>query len=229
MADQRFCGAVASQAYRWGYTCEYCKQPVEKKSYISTRVGSMHKSTTWVTTTAAGAREMEEQARMQLAGPVAQMQAKLDAGQFDVPSGEDGQCPYCKKYQHWSSTLRGYAASQSMSDEQRKREKRSTGCLMAFLGFWVSLILITVVLLVFFNPAKVRESGSMQAANVNAIMAGSFIVGEGLTFLIGRRLVNRDNAKNAALIKELEGLEKNEPRFIAWDELTSGLRGISVR
>ncbi|MBQ2929689.1 MAG: hypothetical protein IJD99_05680 [Clostridia bacterium] len=56
MANQKFCGAVASQAYRWGYICEYCKQPVEKKNYISTQVGSMHKSTTWVTTTAAGAK-----------------------------------------------------------------------------------------------------------------------------------------------------------------------------
>ena len=46
MANQKFCGAVASQAYRYGYTCEYCKQPVEKKNYISTQVGSMHKSTT---------------------------------------------------------------------------------------------------------------------------------------------------------------------------------------
>ena len=55
MANQKFCGAVASQAYRWGYTCEFCKNPVEKKAYISTQVGSMHKSTTWVTTTAAGA------------------------------------------------------------------------------------------------------------------------------------------------------------------------------
>lgn len=55
MANQKFCGAVASQAYRWGYICEYCKQPVEK-NYISTQVGSMHKSTTWVTTTAAGAK-----------------------------------------------------------------------------------------------------------------------------------------------------------------------------
>ena len=32
MANQKFCGAVASQAYRWGYICEYCKQPVEKKN-----------------------------------------------------------------------------------------------------------------------------------------------------------------------------------------------------
>ena len=30
-------------------------------------------------------------------------------------------------------------------------------------------------------------------------------------------------------MKELEGLEKNEPRFIAWEELNSGLRGVSVR
>ncbi len=229
MASQKFCGAVASQAYRWGYTCEFCKTPVEKKNYITTQVGSMHKSTTWVSTTAAGAKAMEDQARMQLAGPVAQMQAKLDAGQFDVPSGEDGKCPHCKKYQHWSSTLHGYAVSQSMSDEQRKREKRSTGCLMAFLGFLVSLILMTVVLLVFFNPAKVRDSISTQATYVYISMAGCFVVGEGLTFLVVNRLANRDNAKNAALMKELEGLEKNEPRFIAWDELTSSLRGMSVR
>ena len=56
MANQKFCGAVASQAYHWGCICEYCKQPVEKKNYISTQVGSMHKSTTWVTTTADGAK-----------------------------------------------------------------------------------------------------------------------------------------------------------------------------
>ena len=229
MANQKFCGAVASQAYRWGYTCEFCKNPVEKKAYISTQVGSMHKSTTWVTTTAAGAEAMKEQARMQLAGPVAEMQAKVDAGSFTVPSGEDGKCPHCKKYQHWSSTLQGYAASQSMSDEQRKREKRSTGCLMAFLGFFVSLFLTTVVVLVFFNPYKAGGSSSTKAAYVIPILAGGFVVGEGLTFLIGRRLINRGNAKNAALMKELEGLEKNEPRFIAWDELNSGLRGISIR
>lgn len=228
MANQKFCGAVASQAYRWGYTCEYCRQPVEKKSYISTQVGSMHKSTTWVTTTAAGAKAMEDQARMQLAGPVAQMQAKLDAGQFDVPSGEDGRCPHCKKYQHWSSTLRNYAASQSWSDERRKKENRGVGCAMAFVGFWVSLILGCIVLGVF-NTAKDRLSDSARTMSVYAILVGCFILGEALTFIIGRRLVNKGNARNAALMKELEGLEKNEPRFIAWDELNSGLRGMSVR
>lgn len=71
MANQKFCGAVASQAYRWGYICEYCKQPVEKKNYISTQVGSMHKSTTWVTTTADGAKAMEEQARISSVRPIA--------------------------------------------------------------------------------------------------------------------------------------------------------------
>ena len=36
-------------------------------------------------------------------------------------------------------------------------------------------------------------------------------------------------ANPEAQVKELEGLEKNEPRFIAWEELNSGLRGISIR
>lgn len=229
MANQKFCGAVASQAYRWGYTCEFCKQPVEKKNYISTQVGSMHKSTTWVTTTAAGAKAMEEQARMQLAGPVAQMQAKLDAGQFDAPKGEDGKCPHCKKLQHWSPALRNYAASQSWSDEQRKKENRGTGCGMAICGFWGGVILAIPVISAIINPLLDRLSNPNRTAYVISTLIGCIVLGEALSFLIGKRLVNRGNAKNAALLKELEGLEKNEPRFIAWEELNSGLRGISIR
>lgn len=222
MANQKFCGAVASQAYRWGYTCEYCKQPVEKKNYISTQVGSMHKSTTWVTTSEAGAKAMEEQARMQLAGPVAQMQAKLDAGRFDVPEKEDGRCPHCRKYQHWSPALRNYAASQFWSEEKRKKENRDTGCGMAIGGFWGGAILAIPAIGLIPDTAS-------RTAIVIATLIGCIVLGEGLTFLIGRQLVNRGNAKKAALLKELEGLEKNEPRFISWEELNSGLRGISIR
>ena len=222
MANQKFCGAVASQAYRWGYTCEFCKNPVEKKAYISTQVGSMHKSTTWVTTTAAGARAMEEQARMQLAGPVAEMQAKLDAGRFDVPEKEDGRCPHCKKYQHWSSTLREYTASQYWSEEKRKKENRGAGCGMAAIGFWGGAILAIPVIGLIPDTAS-------HTAIIIAALIGCIVLGEVLSFLIGKRLIKKDAAKKAALLKELEGLEKNEPRFIAWEELNSGLRGISVR
>ena len=43
MANQSFRGAVATQYYRWGYTCEFCKNAVEKKSSFSARNGSMKK------------------------------------------------------------------------------------------------------------------------------------------------------------------------------------------
>ena len=97
MANQKFVGAVASQWYRWGYTCERCGQEVEKRGALTTQVGSMHKSTTWASTTAAGAEAMKEQARLQLAGPMAQMEANLQAGRFEIPKGEDGDLYYAVK------------------------------------------------------------------------------------------------------------------------------------
>ena len=187
MANQKFCGAVASQAYRWGCICEYCKQPVEKKNDISTQVGSMHKSTTWVTTSEAGAKAMEEQARMQLAGPVAQMQAKLDAGRFDVPEKEDGRCPHCRKYQHWSPTLRNHAASQSWSDEQRKKENRGVGCGMAAIGFWGGGILAIPVVGVIRNALLDQVDSSMRDPIVYGALIGCIVLGEVLSFLIGKR------------------------------------------
>lgn len=225
MASQKFCGAVASQAYCWSYTCEFCKTPVERKNSISARVGSMHKSTTWVTTTAAGARELEEQARMQLAGPVAQMQAKIDGGQFTPPDGEDGKCPYCKKYQHWAPALRNYAASEARSDARKKNENLWIGCGMGFVGFIAGIILFIIAFVAILNPMK----DSLSNLALYATLAGCFVVGEALTFIIGRRLIKKENKNYADQLRELEGLEKNEPRFIAWDELTSGTRGMTVQ
>ena len=218
MANQKFCGAVASQAYRWGYTCEYCKQPVEKKSYISTQVGSMHKSTTWVTTTAAGAKAMEDQARMQLAGPVAQMQAKLDAGQFDVPKEEDGKCPHCKKYQHWSSAIRNQIASHS-NPKKGRGEAFAMGCSTCLFGMlpWLGLMLLSEKL---FHPSKEVQI---------YFTIGTLVLGLAITWFVLRMIFKKSEAKLDAQVKELEGLEKNEPRFIAWEELNSGLRGVSVR
>ena len=218
MANQKFCGAVASQAYRWGYTCEYCKQPVEKKSYISTQVGSMHKSTTWVTTTAAGARAMEEQARMQLAGPVAEMQAKLDAGRFDVPEKEDGRCPHCKKYQHWSSVIRNKIAAHS-NPKKGRGDAFAMGCSTLFFGMWPGLGLMLLA-------DKLFQPGNDEWTYY---IIGSLVLGFTLTLLVVRTIFKKSEAKLDAQVKELEGLEKNEPRFIAWEELNSGLRGISIR
>ena len=217
MANQKFCGAVASQAYRWGYTCEFCKQPVEKKNYISTQVGSMHKSTTWVTTTAAGAKAMEEQARMQLAGPVAQMQAKLDAGRFDVPEKEDGKCPHCKKYQHWSSAIRNQIAAHS-NPKKGRGDAFAMGCSTLLFGMWPGIGLMLLADKLFQPGEDVRTY----------YMIGSLVLGFTLTLLVVRTIFKKSEAKLDAQVKELEGLEKNEPRCIAWDELTSGTRGMSV-
>ena len=54
------------------------------------------------------------------------------------------------------------------------------------------------------------------------------MLGFTLTLLVVRTIFKKSEAKLDAQVKELEGLEKNEPRFIAWDELTSGTRGMSV-
>lgn len=218
MANQMFCGAVASQAYRWGYTCEYCKQPVEKKNYISTKVGSMHKSTTWVTITADGAKAMEERARMQLAGAVAQMQAKLDAGQFDVPEKEDGKCPHCRKYQHWSSAIRNQIAAHS-NPKKGRGDPVDIGCSTLLFGQCPGLVLMLLA-------DKLFQPGEDERTYY---MIGSLVLGFTLTLLVVRTIFKKSESKLDAQVKELEGLEKNEPRFIAWEELNSGLRGISIR
>ena len=59
-------------------------------------------------------------------------------------------------------------------------------------------------------------------------MIGSLVLGFTLTLLVVRTIFKKSEAKLDAQVKELEGLEKNEPRFIAWDELTSGTLGMSV-
>ncbi len=218
MANQKFSGAVASQAYRWGYTCEFCKSPVEKTAHVSTQVGSMHKSTTWVTTTAARAREIETQARMQLAGPVAQLQAKIDAGQFAPPKGEDGRCPHCKKYQHWAPAIRSQIASHS-NPKKGRDDAIGMGCGTVLIGMWVGLGLM-VLSDKLFQPDKATQS---------YVMIGAMALGFALTWFVLRMIFRKSEAGLEAQVRELEGLEKNDPRFIAWGEVASGTRGMSVR
>lgn len=217
MANQKFCGAVASQAYRWGYTCEFCKRPVEKTAHVSTQVGSMHKSTTWVSTTTAGAKAMEDQARMQLVGPVAQLQAKIDAGSFTPPEGEDGKCPHCKKYQHWSSAIQSQIASYSNAKKARG-DNIALGCCTFFFGMWPGIGLMVLSDKLFHPDKAIRLY----------VMIAALAVGFALTWFVVRKIYRKSEAKLDAQVKELEGLEKNDPRFIAWGELTSGTRGMSV-
>lgn len=220
MANQKFTGAIANQYYRWGYTCELCGREVEKRNALGTRLGSMHKTTTWVSTTEANAEAMKQQAALQLAPAVAQMDEKVKAGHFDLPQGEDGKCPFCKQYQHWSSTIRNQIAKQS-DPKGGKGEKVGIGCLSVFLGALPGLFLGRGMVDVFKIPEK--ETAPRIAVLVGGIVLCILIVG-----FIAARIAKRSDAKLSAQIKALEKAEKKEPHFIAWAELKTDTTGMSV-
>ncbi len=221
MANQSFSGAVANQYYRWGYTCELCGKEVEKRDGFSTRVGSTHKSTSWVYTTRANAEAMKEQAKMQLAVAVAQMDEKIKAGGFEIPKNENGKCPHCKQYQHWSPHIKSYSKSLKMTEKEKKKDNVGTGCLTTFIGAWIGLFTGLGLLAIVAKPGM--EKGPTIAA-----FAGGFLLGELITWVAARVIIRKGNEKDAARMKALEDVEKKEPYFIAWAEQNSDIIGMSL-
>lgn len=217
MANQKFVGAIATQYYSWGYTCELCGMPVEKRSGVSARNGSMHKSTTWASIDRAGAEAMKDQARMQLAVGVAQMDEKIRNEGFEIPQGEEGKCPHCKQYQHWAPEIQSQIAAHN-NPKSRRGDKLAIGWLTFFVGMWVSLGLL-LLLDKLLAPGKDTWM---------FVLGGSLLFGFLVTWIVVWNVYKRSKANLDAQVKVLENVEKNEPRFIAWAEQSCDTYGLSI-
>ncbi|MDI9497725.1 MAG: hypothetical protein QM270_04465 [Bacillota bacterium] len=218
MANRQFVGATATQYYSWGYTCELCGRPVEKRSSLRARNGSMLKSTTWAYTSSAGAEVMKDQARMQLAANVAQMDEKIRSGGFEIPQDEEGKCPHCRQYQHWAPAIRSQIAARN-NQQSGKVGKLSVGSLTFFVGMWVGIVLMVLVDKLLVPAEEIRLF----------VLLGVLALGFLLTWIVVRRINKGIDTDLDAQIKALENVEKNEPHFISWGEQTCDTSGLSIR
>ncbi len=218
MANRQFVGATATQYYSWGYTCELCGKPVNKRSSLRARNGNMLKSTTWAYIDRAGAEAMKDQARVQLAGSVAQMDEKIRSGGFEIPQGEEGKCPHCKQYQHWAPAIQIQIAARN-NPKSGKAGKLSAGGLTFFVGMWVGIVLMVLLDKLLAPGREIRPF----------VMFGALVLGFLLTWIVVRRINKGIDSDLDTQIKALENVEKNEPRFIAWAEQTCDTSGLSIR
>ena len=218
MAAGSFRGVEATQNFRWGYTCEHCKRPVEKRAAISVRNGSMQNAATWTYTTPAGAEEMKRQALVQLNNRVDSLRQTMESGAFYTGANDDGKCPYCGKYQHWAPLLRnsGSGAGKEMSD---RRAYASIGL------FW----LFAALLAGLFKPVGlwdlVMHSTVLIILVCAVILAGGIL----LTKLALKLWDRRTDSGAAEALRALEGLEHTTPHIVALDDQSTKAIGLSVR
>lgn len=220
MSSKKFSGAIARQFFTWGYTCEFCGREIEKQDCLSASQGGTYKTTTWVTINRAGAETMKQEALRQLLVSVAQMDEKVKSGKFEPPKGEEGRCPHCKKYQHWSQI----AKNASHGIDNKAGNGLIVGCLTAALGPIIGMLLVLIL------PLNIKE---LPSNTKNIAMVAGVLFGILITWILARVFVKwmnaRDKATDAKILKELEGVEKTEPRFIAWAEQTCDIYGLSVQ
>lgn len=212
MANTKFCGAIATQRYKWGYECVHCGQKVERTGTITESEGSTHKSNSLVTIPRAGAELLKMQAQGKLLTKVDAFQKDLENGSLSFVKNDDGRCPHCKGYQHWAV---------SVKNAENNTDNKLGGCLISILVFWGALIglcIATGLVYLLFKP----EEG------VPILIIGP-VLGVALTILIGKLAIGKHNKKMAAVIKELKDKEKKDPYFIDWGELSTTITGMSVR
>lgn len=213
MSSYKFCGAVARRFFTWGYTCEFCGKEVVKRDSVSAQHGETYKSTSMVTISGAGAEMMKIQALQQLAVSVAQKDKNIKSGQFEVPKAEDGRCPHCKNYQHWSTTVLNARRGGGNAAQDR--------VIIGILTVVIGILLGTIINLSLYPMLK----GHVIVQDV------IFLIVVPATWPVVRILVKKirakKNARNAEMLKALEDIEKTNPHFIAWGEESSEIVGLT--
>ncbi len=219
MANTKFVGFVGQQNYRWGYTCEFCGRDVEKQGSLRAQQGSTYKTTTHVYVQNGAA--LEKAVLSQLSAAKAEMDSNIRQGRFSAPSEDDGQCPYCRKYQHWSP-----AAGNARLGIRSGGKGCLIGLATVMLGPLLGLLLTILVLLVV---PDLKESS---ASAVSWLTGGAMVLGTVAVFFLSRRLAKGSDVKNKAkqeqLLKELETVKHTDPRFIAWTDRVCEPRGMST-
>ena len=219
MASTKFVGFVGQQNYRWAYTCEFCGKNVEKQGSLRAQQGSTYKTTTHVYVQNGAA--LEKAVQSQLSAAKAEMDSSIRQGRFSAPSEDDGQCPYCKKYQHWSPAA---------GNARLGIGGGSKGCLIGLATVMLGplLGLLLTILVVLLAPS-VKE---LSTSAVSWLTVGTMVLGTVAVFFVSRRLARRSDVKKKAeqekLLKDLETVKHTDPRFIAWTDRVCEPRGMST-
>ena len=216
MASQSFSGAIATQEYQWGYRCELCGKDVVKTGSFSMRQGSTHKATTYAYTNSAGAQLMKQQAAALALVHKEEMNEKIRSGGFEAPKNENGRCPFCKQYQHWSPRMTEFAKQQQWTEKEKKGDRRAGGCLNTFLGAMAGMVVMIVLLT------------TVKTVNPTVLAIGGFLFGMAATWALAILISKKKGEKDAETARALETAEKNEPYFIAWGELKTDTTGLSI-
>ena len=203
-------GVQVGKSFYFQYDCEHCKKHVTGESSVTTFVAgaTYRKSTTTATTSRANYNAMVAQGKLRIPALGEALQEAWKNNNFANTElynnnllgrslGLNGQCPHCKKYQHWCVDFVNHN-NLGLIDHIAY-----TGANALKVGAVVALAAIMIV-------------GIVGAKVTFPILFG--IVG-GITAVIFGVMLFFQLRKNSVLArekKELQHLEKTLPTFVKW-------------
>lgn len=206
-------GVTVGKKYKYGYVCEYCGKTVESTSEISTFVlgASYGKATTTATVSRADYNMMVSAGKARLAAlcDTLDEQTVLDPTGGDIKvNGETvgqnrglyGECPFCKKRQHWSWDFKNM---KNFSVTNYFKIVRNIALTLGVIAFIIGTI-------VGYNVETDREPFVFGLYAAIPVMV--------LAFLGIYLFVFRDQKKLAREKEELKHLQKTYPAFLGWTE-----------
>ena len=230
MANTTFAGAIAEQEYQWEYTCEFCGKRVEKTGKLTASHGFGRNVNTRWSVNRAWSQEAIAQAERKLAEKKAQTESLSQSGQW-APVGDDGKCPYCGKYQHWSRAAREAFESGKAPDEQvdgQRPARRSIGDLPGYY-LYVGMSAMLLMGLLMTLATKLFPAGQLSSLAVLLVLLACVVIGIGIPVLAMKLIRRRTQGKDAELRKSLEGIQQTMPRFLSWGFHQSYVKGVNTR
>ena len=227
MANTTFAGAIAEQNYQWEYTCEFCGRRAEKTGKLTASYGFGRNVNTRWNVNAAWSQEAIAQAERKLAEAKAQAESLSQSGHW-APSGDDGKCPYCGKYQHWSNAAREAVKSREAPDGQARRKRlslRAIGEMPSWYLFVAFIIVMLACLLPYLGMSIFHAEPGTPI--VLPIVLVSLAISVGLPLLVVKLILRRKNRRSAEIRQSLEGVQQTMPRLISWGFRQSYVKGVN--
>ncbi len=204
-----FRGIEAGRNYKWGYVCEYCEKSVEKADSISTRIGQEAKGTTWTYVTFENEQAMIEQAKAQLPGLCDAVTKEWEKGNYSRIQNY-GECPFCKKHQHWDFAIQKY-------------EKHSLG-VNIFAAIFIAFIVAGVIWLI---GRFIGNAFDLLTTGYKIVLNCIFFLVLIVVFIYTFIYVKKSNTTLGEEVNLLKSLEKKEPYFISWEGIWHKSIGLS--
>ncbi|MBQ6374550.1 MAG: hypothetical protein IJJ45_08720 [Clostridia bacterium] len=226
MASKTFAGAVAEQLFQWEYTCEFCGKRIEKTGKLTASHGFGRNVNTRWNVNAAWSQEMIAQAERKLAEIKAQTESLSQSGHW-APA-DDGRCPHCRKYQHWSKAAREAVEAGSPKEKQAGRRRfslRAIGDMPAYYLFVLCLCIVLSCLLIY--PAMDIFQAKPGTTAVLPIAIGCLVIGFGIPILIVKLIHRSKNRRNVEIRRSLDGAQETMPRFLSWGFHQSYVQGVN--